>query len=1675
MENKSKGLTKVKKNSKPSSSSRSAELLGSQKCIAFPTQTHKKLQANNIVQFGENFFDDSPANKNLQNVIRKLNKKDPTTKKKALEELIHDINAANVEDVSSILPLWTKVYLVLAYDPIHNVRELTQEVQKLIASKSKRMMAPYLKQLIPVWIFSCFDNYTAAAYVARASLFDTFKANRIQEVCLHCQLEILEYVRSNLLESLDKKMLAENYFCQNKVYGSLEVLSFFTEHTITAELSSESYIILRSILEHKSFWAYGKSGAKSTRVAWFKVITNLIQTTSCSDILLKWKWEIIEISFNAIDDCDRRLSCQVWNCVLVIQSTYADWHKNVDLKVTIQPKLSSIFQNNFFNNYENICPKLLSFCSAIISAYYNIENWHLFFEQFLSDFKQMFSSQTLNAREKEHKIIFNAYFDCLSFVLNKLNGTEKQSEEKEKLLLEFMQRNIIQPIEWLINANENATQKLFFDLTVKMLSDIKPNSQNEGRLPENLLSNFWTAIFDLISSLMSGQEHYPQGIINLFENLVGLNERSVNSELKYGIMEKDIESKLKKVAAELVYHCLRRIANKDSPKCVKHVLAIVNTFPDSDSEFFENIAKKCDIVEAIKIFFEVIPTVEKEMYKDVAEVIFKFLNCLDEDQQFTVIKTHIFSIRSSTMQILILEQLFLQSLNIGKNKELLLSCPEIRELLIKLTKSLLINKPKETINWLNKLFLQNGDGKFYVGSKTVDTLVCTIFESTEIEEKRERIELSADIILQLIPKLFSLENVLIETKQKIFLKLFTFILQKSADSLLTEDALLKLTLCWENILCDENIVTEKIISECTTNLRFLKKFTIASTLKCADLAIRLIVDTTRKSTTNETSYTKLNNRVRMIVTTNDISELQEQLSYYASSIEAIKGIISTKEELRYQYFNMKNVSTILQRALLNVYIIKGMYNNLNNEELEEESAIACNLSHELLNCIYITSTVESVLQIQTEESNLALFVKELQDQIKTILQNETTLSEKTHDMLIHNAKTNKTISHSRSLPILISHHRFAQFEESAAIIFIEEMFKHFCNEEDLSVYINVLQYQIPELSHRSVSINNIFHCAKSTDIWLKCSALRCLVINYFKHNEMEAADKVISGQLLGFAREISEKLLTEKAEIYDTDINKLSYIEVVELIEYIRLLTEMLKNMPWCLGSKEWDSITIGLSSWVPSILKSAKNLKIPQVALFTVHVCKLFSTFVGFMNAEKNSSSTLLVKKTIDEWCSLFAKDVNCKLFQSFYELLKIQENFTTEYFSLIFSEIRPSILHLDLDAVYLFCKNSSNINLKNMFDTLLQNFSNPNIIVRRTCYYILRELTNFYVVDDSKNIHSVDNDLKHCEKTQHFLQLFESFIISQQPYVDKYLLEFSFKITEIDEFSKIDREKAFTYLLMWDCIIHACVKSPLAMRTIYTSWLYENKFFEKFLHFVIRLMPIEILKNHDNKFLPSEIFNILSWEKLNDENLTLERYACHLYTEVLKKLPAVVRKWWNISSSRQKTFVDRLTTNFVSPLICEGELSSISANKEKNENMQVTVHFSTREVIAVYFIDEVRTELTIVLPSNYPLGPVKVDCGKNIGGRLSSRNDALQLALFLNHQNGTILDGLALWKNTLDKKFEGVEECYVCYTVIHQDTCQLPKLTCKTCKKKFHGPCLYKWFTTSSKSTCPICRNVF
>ena len=50
--------------------------------------------------------------------------------------------------------------------------------------------------------------------------------------------------------------------------------------------------------------------------------------------------------------------------------------------------------------------------------------------------------------------------------------------------------------------------------------------------------------------------------------------------------------------------------------------------------------------------------------------------------------------------------------------------------------------------------------------------------------------------------------------------------------------------------------------------------------------------------------------------------------------------------------------------------------------------------------------------------------------------------------------------------------------------------------------------------------------------------------------------------------------------------------------------------------------------------------------------------------------------------------------------------------------------------------------------------------------------------------------------------------------------------------------------------------------------------------------------------------------------------------------------------------------------------------------------------------------------------------------------------IAVFAQHQNGSIVDGLTVWKSNVDKRFAGVEECYICYFILHGANHSLPKV---------------------------------
>ena len=286
--------------------------------------------------------------------------------------------------------------------------------------------------------------------------------------------------------------------------------------------------------------------------------------------------------------------------------------------------------------------------------------------------------------------------------------------------------------------------------------------------------------------------------------------------------------------------------------------------------------------------------------------------------------------------------------------------------------------------------------------------------------------------------------------------------------------------------------------------------------------------------------------------------------------------------------------------------------------------------------------------------------------------------------------------------------------------------------------------------------------------------------------------------------------------------------------------------------------------------------------------------------------------------------------------------------------------------------------------------------------------------------------------------------------------------------------------FLLAWRLVLKLVGEAGPELRPRYTEWLRGAELVPGLLQHLFRLLPANVAVSSSPGLLPGQA------------GVDLTQLAASCWLQSCRHLPAITRAWWRDLDRPACAAVERLTSRTVTPLLWAEESRTISsAGPDQDSSLAVRVRDSVREVVATYTIDEGSMELVVSLPANHPLGELTVESGKRVGVETTQwRRWMLQLTTFLTHQNGTILDGLNLWKKNVDKRFEGVEvrlarlrsvftmyfqECYICFYILHGSNHQLPKLACRTCKKKFHSACLYKWFSTSNNSSCPLCRNLF
>lgn len=203
----------------------------------------------------------------------------------------------------------------------------------------------------------------------------------------------------------------------------------------------------------------------------------------------------------------------------------------------------------------------------------------------------------------------------------------------------------------------------------------------------------------------------------------------------------------------------------------------------------------------------------------------------------------------------------------------------------------------------------------------------------------------------------------------------------------------------------------------------------------------------------------------------------------------------------------------------------------------------------------------------------------------------------------------------------------------------------------------------------------------------------------------------------------------------------------------------------------------------------------------------------------------------------------------------------------------------------------------------------------------------------------------------------------------------------------------------------------------------------------------------------------------------------------------------------------VATFTSRHFSPVLIASELAHLRdpndpAGKALRDNEDFTVKVATgaNEVRAVFVVDEQNMEIGIRIPSEFPLAGIEVRDTKKIGVSdaqwrawllavqqvvttqvrlsfpcLSFSLRRTKILILRPLQNGLIADALTLFKRNVALHFEGVEACAICYSVISVVDLSLPTKKCRTCNNRFHSQCLFKWFSTSHGSSCPLCRSLF
>ena len=284
--------------------------------------------------------------------------------------------------------------------------------------------------------------------------------------------------------------------------------------------------------------------------------------------------------------------------------------------------------------------------------------------------------------------------------------------------------------------------------------------------------------------------------------------------------------------------------------------------------------------------------------------------------------------------------------------------------------------------------------------------------------------------------------------------------------------------------------------------------------------------------------------------------------------------------------------------------------------------------------------------------------------------------------------------------------------------------------------------------------------------------------------------------------------------------------------------------------------------------------------------------------------------------------------------------------------------------------------------------------------------------------------------------------------------------------------------YLLGWKLVFDHFGKASYKLRGMYSENLKSAGQVPFLLDTICSI--IKIISAHPvSPKADVDTFEI-GWDRMEQDEVN--ELAIHLYHESLLYLPSLVKSWFIEQRNRIKDPLESYTQSHISPSIKSAAVASAttwSSTQDQSPTerpIKLTTSPKSNELTAKISIDDESPpiSLSISLPGSFPLDQAIVTSRSRVGVSEKNWQSWLRTIQIIIFSTGSLVEGLVAFRRNVQGALKGQSECAICYSIIGTDM-TTPSKRCGTCKNNFHSGCLFRWFKSSNSSSCPLCRNNF